>query len=517
MSQMSQSTQRRKTMLIKKDKNEELEKILAQKKVDEQAKNLLQGILYKVEVSYKDYKKVKAKKQTEEKYVKEIVTNIDKRCDKISIVKLTQKVANEEIQKALEKSKFYVEEEIVCYPIEEKILYAIEKKSRHAKILNNKYEDVTIALSELINTGKNIDRTEVLRDFNGWSWTTINKEIENIEANLIYQMLQIVLGEEFLDNWCEDKDGIVDYLEQFLEEMTSKYGEDIAIRQKDLLIKIAMANTARENLQFAQNIIDKVKKIDEEIENYEDTETRIVELTKHKKKLLQELCQIEKVLGQNSRLKEEYERRNEEAPIDKKMFNIRTFKRQLENRKQQTLEQLEQVNYVLNPSNYLEEKSKLLEQKQSLEIAHLSREQVQEFLIEFIENFLKCFKILIKEAKNEEEIVKLIYQFRYFMLLPFNQEKSIKDIDVLSDSIVEAEKQIVQKAIEKKVIVDLPFEIMRHVFETRIIVLEDLYYKITSKSEKKYVQIFDENVSEEKFEITPTEKTKTNKKIKIFM
>ena len=46
-------------MLIKKDKNAELEKILEQKKINEQAKNLLQGILYKVEVSYKDYQKVK--------------------------------------------------------------------------------------------------------------------------------------------------------------------------------------------------------------------------------------------------------------------------------------------------------------------------------------------------------------------------------------------------------------------------------------------------------------------------
>ena len=50
--------------IIKKDKNEELEEILENKKIDEQAKNLLQGILYKVEVSYKDYQKVKGKKQT---------------------------------------------------------------------------------------------------------------------------------------------------------------------------------------------------------------------------------------------------------------------------------------------------------------------------------------------------------------------------------------------------------------------------------------------------------------------
>ena len=56
---------------------------------------------------------------------------------------------------------------------------------------------------------------------------------------------------------------------------------------------------------------------------------------------------------------------------------------------------------------------------------------------------------------------------------------------------------------------------MKHIFKTRIITLENLYYKISSESEKYFVQIFDENVSEEKFEIETKEKLKINKKIKI--
>ena len=103
------------------------------------------------------------------------------------------------------------------------------------------------------------------------------------------------------------------------------------------------------------------------------------------------------------------------------------------------------------------------------------------------------------------------------MLLPFDLKKSIKDIEQLQKRILEIEKKLVQKAIQKKVITDVPFEIMRHLFESRIIILEDLYYKITRNSEKYYVQIFDESVSGEKFEITQVEKTKINKKIKIFI
>ena len=497
-------------MLIKKDKNAELEKILEQKKVNEQAKNLLQGILYKIEVSYKDYQKVKAKKQTEEKYVEELIKNIDKKCNEISVVKLRQKLADEEIQQQLEEKKYYVGEEIVSYPIEEKILYAIEKKSRHKKILNNKYEYISIAISDIINEGKNLDRTEVLRDFNGWSWTTINKEIENIEANLIYQILQISLGEEFVDNWSQDKDGIIDYLEQFVEETTEKYGEKIANKQNDLLIKIAMANTAKVNPHFAKNVTEKIQQTEEEIQKYDDTKQKILDMSNDKKQLLKQLNEVEKILGQEHRLKAEYEKRTD-------IFNMKVLKNQLYRQKEELLEKIEKNNYLLNPANYLEEKNKLIQKKEKLKLAELSQEQVEKILIEFIENFLKCFKIQIKKAKDEEEIVRLIYQLRYFMQLPFNMEKNIKDVEELQKNILGIEDKLIEKAIQNKVIADMPKEIMRHLFETRIIILEDLYYKITNKSEKYYVQIFDENISEEKFEIELKEKTKINKKIKIFI
>lgn len=504
-------------MLIKKDKNEELEEILEQKNIDEQAKNLLQGILYKVDVSFKDYKIVKAKKQTKEKYIDEILENIQKRCEQISIIELNQQLTDKEIQKELQKKKYFVGEKIVSYPIEEKILYAIEKKSNYPKILNNKYGEATIAISDLINTGKNIDRVEVVKDFSGWSWTTIKNEMENIEANLIYQILQIILGEEFLENWCKDKDGIIDYLEALIKELTARYSPEIAEKIKDLLIKISLANTMRENKQFNKQISERIKKIDEEIDSYEDTRKKIDQITEHKKQLLKDLNKLEQILGQNTKLKAEYERINEEADIDKKIFNIKVLKRQLNNKKQQLLEEIAKCNNLLKPFNYLEEKERLLEQKQKLQPAKLTKKQVEEHLIEFTQIFLNCFKILIDNTNQSEEIVKLIYQFRYFMLLPFNVEKSIKDVKTLHKSILETQKKLVEKAIKQKAIVDVPFEVMRHVFETRIIILEELYYKIIPESDKYYVQIFDENISEEKFEITPIENMKINKKIKIFI
>lgn len=168
--------------------------------------------------------------------------------------------------------------------------------------------------------------------------------------------------------------------------------------------------------------------------------------------------------------------------------------------------------------NYLQEKNSKVERKEFLEISNFNQEQKEELVIDFIKTFLQCLNIQIKELKEQEEIVKLIYKFRYFMCLPFNTEKNIKDVEQLKKDILKTEKILVKKAIEKNAISSkIPFVILKHVFETRIIILEELYYKITTEHEKYYIQIFDENISEEKFEIKPVEKAKINKKIKIFV
>ena len=191
----------------KMDRNEALEMVLDQKDIDEKTKSLLQGILYKIEVSYNDYKKAKVINKTERQYIDEIILNIKKKCNKIVTVRFNDKIEDTKIKEELEKNKFYIDEkQIVTYPIEEKLLYAIEKSINKKKILNGKYGVFATTISNFIITGKNIDRVEVIRDFNGWSWTTIKQEIENIKANLVYQSLQLLFGEEFMQNWTLDTD-----------------------------------------------------------------------------------------------------------------------------------------------------------------------------------------------------------------------------------------------------------------------------------------------------------------------
>ena len=496
--------------IIKKDKNEELEKVLEEKMIDEQAKNLLQGILYKIEVSYKDYKKVKVINESEKKYVEQLILNNKKNCKSIKVIKHNKKI-EDEIQKILKKYKFYIKDnEILSYPIEEKLLYAIEKLSNNYKILNNKYGDATIAVSDFINLGKDMDRIEVLRDFNGWSWTTIKQEIENIDANFVFQAFQILFGKEFMDQWCQDKDGIIDYFEVMSEEFGNKFGKERINKLKELLIQLAIINDIKESNEFAEYIQKKKMNLEKDIKYYDNTKENVERITRHKKQLTKQLKEIDKILNQKENLQLEYQKQE-------KIFNINMLKQQLNSEKQKILAQIEEDNYILNPQNYLAEKEKLIKQKEFLEISLFDEDKRKSLLMEFIKIWLQCFNLSINSCENPDEVLKLIYQFRYFMFLPYDLNRNLKDVEQLNEETKKTEILLFKKAIQKKIVSNMPFEIITHLFETRIIGLNELYYKIIVENEKYFVQIFDDNISEEKFEIIPVEKMKINKKIKIFI
>ena len=432
--------------LIKNDRNEKLETVLEQKHIEEQVKNLLQGILYKIEVSYKDYQKAKVTSRTEKQYVNEIISDIQRKCQEIKTVKFQNDIVDPEIKHKLEKNKYYIDDKLVlAYPIEEKLLYAVEKKSNSDKIVNDKYEMLTIPLSNIINTGKSLDRVEVLRDFNGWSWTTIKKEIENIKANLVYQTLRILEGEDFVESWTKDKDGIIDYVQMLKENIKNEYGEEISNSIEECLTKISIMNGIEISAEYRKDIENKLKESEEKLQKFKDTNKFINEITQNKKVATDEIAKIEKILSQEKRIKEEYEKRNSTASLDKKIFSIRVLKQQLKEQKMQYINEIEESNYLLKPENFIKEKNKAQKQKELFEILNYTEEEKEKVLIEFEKIFLECFKKKIAKTKPEE-LDKIIYIFRYYLLLPFNLQENIKDVKELQDNIIEVEKKIVKLA-----------------------------------------------------------------------
>ena len=93
--------------IVKKDYNNELEKVLEKKYFDENVKNLLLSILYKIETAYKDYELVKQDVEKKEEFIKKFINNKKDNCNDIKLVKL-----NSQESKVLGTKTFLVEAEL---------------------------------------------------------------------------------------------------------------------------------------------------------------------------------------------------------------------------------------------------------------------------------------------------------------------------------------------------------------------------------------------------------------------
>lgn len=90
-----------------------------------------------------------------------------------------------------------------------------------------------------------------------------------------------------MDNWIQDKDGIVDYFKIIPEKVII-----------ELLMKIALANEGKTNEDLTSKIENKLQILDKELEKYEDTKANIEKISKHRKEKMEELKEIEKIIGQ---------------------------------------------------------------------------------------------------------------------------------------------------------------------------------------------------------------------------
>ena len=172
--------------------NSKLETVLYKKKLSGDVKNLLLNMLYNITTSYNDYSIIKINVQDKNKFVENIISIIEK-CQSIEIVKPASDEGKEFIKMGITCKVDTYFKTIKVFPTERAMLFALFKMNDTKMFLDEKYELIRIALPEMLNEGRDINNIEIIRDFNAWSWNTLPSEISNIDCNLIYQNLQMLL------------------------------------------------------------------------------------------------------------------------------------------------------------------------------------------------------------------------------------------------------------------------------------------------------------------------------------
>lgn len=387
--------------IVKKDYNNELEKVLEKKLFNEDVKSILLSILYKIEAAYKDYKQVKQNVETKEEFVRRIINTIQMNCNEIKLIK-----PNSEESKIIGNRTFLVEKNkkrIICYSIERKLLYCISKISKKDKIIKDDYFLINETLSNLINVGNNINTVEPLRDFNGYSWTIIPREIESVEHNIIYQNLIMLIGNKFLDNWIYNKEFIIDYMELFKNKMEEEYGEEKANEFIENLSKISILLDVKFDKNNAKRILEVKKENEEKIGKIGDNKKFVEEITKEKRKLTNEIRNIDETINNKSMLQEEYIKRNENLPLEEKIFSIRILSQLMTDEREEKIEQLEKLNELLNPQKFIEYKKELENKEKYLKILNTKQPQkeIDKLKLELQKVFLKCFETKIEKARKQ--------------------------------------------------------------------------------------------------------------------
>ena len=285
------------------------------------------------------------------------------------------------------------------------------------------------------------------------------------------------------------------------------------------------------NKNAKEKILQEKIKNEEKLDKILDNAKFVQELTEKKKALTKQIKKIDETLNNDSLLQSEYEKRNEDLPLEEKIFSMRILSKIMAEERESKIKKIEKLNDLLNPQKFIEYKKLLERKEEKLKVAQIKdiQKEIEKCIIKFQEIFLKAFITKVEKANSKQEIEDLIYEYRYYNLLQIKDKIEIKDEEKLKDKLKETTNILLRKAEELKVLNQLSkdeeknYQILKNIFETRSINLNELYIKIVRENEKYYLQIFDENAFEEKIELKLFEQAskeeipmKLNKKVKIF-
>ena len=218
------------------DYNNVLEKVLEAKDFLVDVKNLLLSMLYKIENGYEDYETIKVNTTSKKNFLKKIIKIIEEKCEKIEIVKpmsfqsvdLEKQNVNYIVDKEKKSIKVYQNERMML-----EALITIDQKEIE---ISDKYEMFEDAIKDILYKGNIMSNSEIIRDFNGWSWDITTSQLESKNINIVYQNLLILLGNSFMQKWITDNSEEQENVDIPNNEiLRSKYNDSFGMTKEDMI------------------------------------------------------------------------------------------------------------------------------------------------------------------------------------------------------------------------------------------------------------------------------------------
>ena len=514
-----------------RDYNNELEKILEKKDFSKDSKNLLLSMFYKLETSYNDYEIVKRKVKTKQEYLENILENI-KYCNSIILIKPN----TDEFEEFKKENKIFDVDlklkKIKVIDNELNLLSSILELNNFRVYLDERYNLIRNSFPYILNTGNDMDNTEVLRDFNAFSWNINVAEIENINVKLIYENLKLALSENLIEKiqLANETFDLINYIKDNLEQ---SYDTNDVIEFLNIIFKLSIIIYIEQTSIERKRLLDEKSVIQEELNIIRNKKEYINKIIEKKIALNKKIKSLDLILNNNELLLKEFEIRNNNE-LYSKIFNIKHFEEKLRRDRDKTFQKIEDCNKNLEPQNYIENRRKLQEDFDLLKDINFEEKKDNiKTLYKELNKLQNLFlgKILIKKIEKletKEELIDVFYQLRYYNYIPYDKKDVIYEKNEFKKPIENVIERLILKLYNLKIINTIStnekndIEIVKQVFFTKIINLEEIYLEVMKKEENTYsIYIYDgketlEEIKEINLEFNKKDKVKSNKQIKLF-
>ena len=479
--------------ILAKDYKEELANIAEQKRLSQAAGNLLLSMFYKAEDSFENYEMVKRELPPKDEFLGQIVRNVSEYCEKIQIAE-----PNSELAKKLKKNKCSIiskgdkkEKVVISFPNEKNLLYGISKAS--IPVIDENLSTTEKAILTSISIGKCISISEIIRDFNGWAWSILPKEIESTECNIIYELLVYLYGYKFI-NSIDSKS---------LKNLKANMPQELWNELEKVATQFYLSYDKTENEQVLKLLADCKTRLNK-MKNQKEF---IEEITEEKKEKLIEIRKIDAILSNPNELKKQYLSYNSKLPNESKIFSVSHYADLLQKRRKDAVDKINLYNKMQMPNEFIKYRDEL-----RLKIKFF---ETKTDISKFQEEFLKCFEKKIEATNDKKGILDLIYEIRYLNFIP-NCKMNLTKL----------QKKIIPKAIDARVLNpisnndDLDYRLLKGIFDTQVVSLEGLYIKLSAAKEGIGVLIYDGDNIDQQYEVKLPEgsnvQIKRTKKTKIF-
>lgn len=502
------------TLFSKNNYDIQLEEVLDKKEFDDEAKSLILGILYRIEESYKDYAKVKLNVKLKNEIIEEIINIIRDKCDKFEIL-------NPENS----KNKFQVDRKnkiVKVFPNEVNLLqslyYINTQNPKKTKSIFNK------AIINTINNGEALNNTEIIRDFNGWSWNNVIDTDINKYYNLIYQDLLLLLENETLRSIINSKD-IQTNLQKNMNEI---YGEKNANNFLELFKKCCILIYVYNNEKRKNEVIQYLDERKNELMQITNKSDFISKITIENNNNMKIVSKIENMLKSEALILKKF---NKEK-IKEKYKTIENYKQTLNKMKNIKTVEINKNSKLLNPFEYVKRKNTIECEIKSLNdivVLMKNKKSLYNTLISLQRKVITCLYKKIEVYDLKKELVNLIYEVRYYNLLPIEKDKKIKDLKELEVDLRNMQKKLTNKLCENKVVdtfakdYNINYNIIKYIFITKMTNINKIQLSMIYDNKKLNISYYDENVLEKEEKINFSEDDfneltkKTNKKMRIII